>query len=117
LVSALSDIKVIDLTSQGPSSFAAQILGDMGAHVLKINPVPGGMKKGVGKGVDFIEGMDASAYFDTMPEMLGFHDHSAVQHIGVGEGLLQVKHFAHRNISPGQHLKPLVPCPGSEYLL
>jgi len=38
----------------------------MGADVIKINPVPGGMKKGVGKGVDFVEGLDASAYFDTI---------------------------------------------------
>ena len=65
MVSALSGIRVMDLTGQGPSSFAAQILGDMGADVIKINSVPGGMKKGVGKGVDFVEGMDASAYFDT----------------------------------------------------
>jgi crotonobetainyl-CoA:carnitine CoA-transferase CaiB-like acyl-CoA transferase len=56
----------MDLTGQGPSSFATQILGDIGAEIIKINPVPGGMKKGVGKGVDFVDGMDASAYFDTI---------------------------------------------------
>jgi crotonobetainyl-CoA:carnitine CoA-transferase CaiB-like acyl-CoA transferase len=66
MASALGGIKVLDLTGLGPSSFAAQMLGDMGAEVIRINAVPGGASRGVGKGVDFIEGMDASTYTDTI---------------------------------------------------
>ncbi len=65
MTSALSGIKVLDLTGIGPSSFAAQILGDMGSEVIKINPIPGGASTGVGQGVDFI-GMDAPSYYDTL---------------------------------------------------
>ncbi len=66
MVSALSGIKVLDITGIGPASFAAQILGDMGAEVIKISQPPKGATRGVGLGVEFIEGMDASMPLDTI---------------------------------------------------
>ncbi len=65
MASALSGIKVLDLTGLSPAAFAAGMLGDMGADVIKISAPPGASEKGVGTGVDFIEGMDAPAFFDT----------------------------------------------------
>lgn len=65
MTSALSGIKVLDLTGMGPSSFAAGMLADMGADVIKISTPPGASDKGVGAGIDFIEGVDASIFFDT----------------------------------------------------
>lgn len=62
---ALSDIKVLDLTGMGPSSFAAGMLADMGADVIKISTPPGASDKGVGAGIDFVEGVDPSAFLDT----------------------------------------------------
>ncbi len=65
MASALNGIKILDLTGMGPSSFAAGMLADMGADVIKIGTPPGASDKGVGAGIDFIEGMDSSAFFDT----------------------------------------------------
>jgi len=65
LQSALDGINVLDLTGMGPSSFAAGMLADMGADVIKISTPPGASNKGVGAGIDFIDGVDASAFYDT----------------------------------------------------
>ena len=65
MATALSGIKVLDLTGMGPSSFAAGMLGDMGADVIKISTPPGASDKGVGAGIEFIEGIDAPAFFDS----------------------------------------------------
>ena len=62
---ALSNIRVLDLSGLGPASFAAGMLADMGADVIKISTPPGASEKGVGAGIDFIEGVDASAFHDT----------------------------------------------------
>jgi len=56
----------LDITGIGPASFAAQILGDMGADVIKISQPPKGATRGIGQGVEFIEGMDASLPLDTL---------------------------------------------------
>jgi len=53
LASALSGIKVLDLTGLGPASAAAMVLGDMGAEVIKIDLPPGGGSRGVGDGLNF----------------------------------------------------------------
>ncbi len=66
MASALSGIKVLDITGIGPASFAAQILGDMGAEVIKISQPPRGATRGVGQGVEFIEGMDPTMPLDTI---------------------------------------------------
>ena len=65
MATALNGIKVLDLTGMGPSSFAAGMLGDMGADIIKISTPPGASNKGVGAGIEFIEGIDAPAFFDT----------------------------------------------------
>ena len=65
MTSALSGIKILDLTGMGPSSFAAGMLADMGADVIKISTPPGASDKGVGAGIEFIEGVDTSAFYDT----------------------------------------------------
>ncbi|MFO8101097.1 MAG: CoA transferase [Dehalococcoidia bacterium] len=65
MASALGGIRVLDLTGLSPASFAAGMLGDMGADVIRISTPPGASQKGVGSGVDFIEGMDAPALLDT----------------------------------------------------
>jgi len=41
-------------------------LGDMGADVIKISQPPKGATRGVGQGVEFIEGMDASSPLDAL---------------------------------------------------
>ncbi len=64
--SALEGIKVLDITGMGPASYAAQILGDMGAEVIKISQPPKNASRGVGQGVEFMKGMDASVSFDTL---------------------------------------------------
>ena len=64
--SALSGIKVLDITDIGPASFASQILGDMGAEVIKISQPPKSATRGVGQGVAFIEGMDPTLSLDTI---------------------------------------------------
>ncbi|MBW1828936.1 MAG: CoA transferase [Deltaproteobacteria bacterium] len=66
MTSALEGIKVLDITGMGPASYAAQILGDMGAEVIKISQPPKNASRGVGQGVEFLEGMDASVSFDTL---------------------------------------------------
>ncbi|NQT73551.1 MAG: CoA transferase [Chloroflexi bacterium] len=58
MTSALSGIKVLDLAGIGPASFAAMMLGDMGADVLKINMPPGASDRGVGGGMTFVDGFD-----------------------------------------------------------
>ncbi len=58
MASALSGIKVLDLAGIGPASFAAMMLGDMGADVLKINMPPGASDRGVGGGMTFVDGFD-----------------------------------------------------------
>ena len=55
MASALSGIKVLDLTGIGPASFAAMMLGDMGADVIKINMPPGAGDRGVGQGVSVVD--------------------------------------------------------------
>ncbi len=62
---ALKGIRLLDLTGMGPASFAAGMLADMGADVTKISTPPGASDKGVGAGIDFIEGVEASAFYDT----------------------------------------------------
>lgn len=54
MASALSGIKVLDMTGLGPSSIAAMMLGDMGAEVIKIDLPPGGGSRGVGEGIPFM---------------------------------------------------------------
>jgi len=56
MASALGGIKVLDVSGIGPGSFAAMILGDMGADVLKINMPPGSGDRGVGQGNTFLDG-------------------------------------------------------------
>ena len=58
MASALSGIRVLDVAGIGPASFAAMILGDMGADVIKINMPPGAGNKGVGGGMTFVDGFD-----------------------------------------------------------
>lgn len=58
MASALSGMKVLDLAGIGPASFAAMMLGDMGADVLKINMPPGAGDRGVGGGMTFVDGFD-----------------------------------------------------------
>jgi len=50
MTSALSGIRVLDLTGLGPASLATMMLGDMGAEVTKIDLPPGGGSRGVGDG-------------------------------------------------------------------
>jgi crotonobetainyl-CoA:carnitine CoA-transferase CaiB-like acyl-CoA transferase len=66
MTSALEGIKVLDITGMGPASYAAQILGDTGAEVIKISQPPKNASRGVGQGVEFMKGMDASVSFDTL---------------------------------------------------
>lgn len=54
MASALSGIRVLDMTGLGPSSMAAMMLGDMGAEVLKVDLPPGGGSRGVGDGLAFM---------------------------------------------------------------
>ncbi len=56
MASALSDLKVLDVSGIGPASFAAMILGDMGADVIKINMPPAAGDRGVGQGNTFLDG-------------------------------------------------------------
>ena len=63
---ALEGIKLLDVTGMGPSSFAAGMLADLGADVIKISTPPGASDKGVGAGIEFIEGIDAGAFYDTL---------------------------------------------------
>ncbi len=58
MASALSGIRVLDLTGLGPASIAAMMLGDMGADVLKIDLPPGGGSRGVGDGLPFFPESD-----------------------------------------------------------
>lgn len=58
MAAALSGIKVLDLAGIGPASFAAMMLGDMGADVIKINMPPGAGNKGVGGGMTFVDTFD-----------------------------------------------------------
>ncbi len=58
MASALSGIKVLDLAGIGPASFAAMMLADMGADVIKINMPPGAGDKGVGGGMTFVDTFD-----------------------------------------------------------
>ena len=55
MASALSGIKVLDVTGIGPASFAAMTLGDMGADVIKINMPLGAGDRGVGQGVSVVD--------------------------------------------------------------
>jgi len=66
LASALEGIKVLDLAGMGPAFLAATMLGDMGAEVIKINTPPGASSRGIGAGIEFIEGVDAPAFLDTL---------------------------------------------------
>jgi len=54
LASALSGIKVLDLSGMGPSGLATWMLGDMGAEVIKIDLPPGAGNRGVGDGIDYL---------------------------------------------------------------
>jgi crotonobetainyl-CoA:carnitine CoA-transferase CaiB-like acyl-CoA transferase len=54
LASALSGIRVLDLTGLGPSALVSMTLGDMGAEVIKLDMPPGGGHRGVGDGLDFL---------------------------------------------------------------
>lgn len=54
MASALSGIRVLDMTGLGPSSVAAMMMGDMGAEVIKIDLPPGGGSRGVGEGIPFM---------------------------------------------------------------
>ncbi len=58
MASALSGIRVLDVAGIGPASFAAMMLGDMGAEVIKINMPPGAGDKGVGGGMTFVDTFD-----------------------------------------------------------
>ena len=58
MASALGGIKVLDLAGIGPASFAAMMLADMGAEVIKINMPPGAGAKGVGGGMSFVDTFD-----------------------------------------------------------
>jgi crotonobetainyl-CoA:carnitine CoA-transferase CaiB-like acyl-CoA transferase len=53
LASALSGIRVIDLTGLGPSSLVSMTMADMGAEVIKLDMPPGGGHRGVGDGLDY----------------------------------------------------------------
>lgn len=66
MASALEGIKVLDMAGMGPAFLAATMLGDMGAEVLKINTPPGASSRGIGAGIEFIEGVDAPAFLDTL---------------------------------------------------
>jgi crotonobetainyl-CoA:carnitine CoA-transferase CaiB-like acyl-CoA transferase len=55
VVSALGNIKVLDVTGIGPACVAAMMLGDMGAEVLKIDMPPGSGRRGVGDGIPFFQ--------------------------------------------------------------
>ncbi|MCX6000493.1 MAG: CaiB/BaiF CoA-transferase family protein [Chloroflexi bacterium] len=54
MASALSGIRVLDLSGMGPASLAAMILGDMGAEIIKIDLPPGGGSRGVGDGLVYM---------------------------------------------------------------
>lgn len=66
MASALNGLTVLDLTGMGPAAMAAGMLGDMGADVIKVSTPPGASSKGVGAGIDFLEGIDAPAYLDSL---------------------------------------------------
>ena len=53
MASALSGIKVLDITGLGPAALVSMTLGDMGAEVVKIEMPPGGGHKGVGDGLAY----------------------------------------------------------------
>lgn len=53
MASALSGLRVLDLTGLGPSSLVSMTMGDMGAEVIKLDMPPGGGHKGVGDGLDY----------------------------------------------------------------
>lgn len=53
MASALSGLRVLDLTGLGPSSLVSMTMGDMGAEVIKLDMPPGGGHKGVGEGLDY----------------------------------------------------------------
>jgi crotonobetainyl-CoA:carnitine CoA-transferase CaiB-like acyl-CoA transferase len=53
LASALSGLRVLDLTGLGPSSLVSMTLADMGAEVTKLDMPPGGGHRGVGDGLDY----------------------------------------------------------------
>ena len=57
-----------DLTGLAPTSFASQMLGDMGAEVIKISKPPSVESRGVGEGIE-LEGMDSTTFFDTNRNM------------------------------------------------
>ncbi len=48
----MSGIKVLDVTGLGPAAMAAMMLGDMGAHVIKVDMASG--TGGVGGGISYI---------------------------------------------------------------
>jgi len=58
LASALSGIKVLDITGLGPASLVSMTMGDMGAEVLKIDMPPGGGHRGVGDGLAYFPESD-----------------------------------------------------------
>lgn len=66
LALALEGIKILDVAGMGPAFFAATMLGDMGAEVIKISTPPGASSRGIGAGIEFIEGVDAPAFLDTL---------------------------------------------------
>ncbi len=53
MASALSGIRVVDLTGLGPSSLVSMTMADMGAEVIKLDMPPGGGHRGVGDGLDY----------------------------------------------------------------
>ncbi|MBM3132952.1 MAG: CoA transferase [Chloroflexi bacterium] len=65
MTSALEGTKVLDLAGMGPAFIAATMLGDMGAEVVKISTPPGAASRGVGAGIQFIEGVDEPSFLDT----------------------------------------------------
>lgn len=58
LASALSGIKILDITGLGPASLVSMTMGDMGAEVLKIDMPPGGGHRGVGDGLAYFPESD-----------------------------------------------------------
>lgn len=53
MASALSGIKVIDVTGMGPAALVSMTMGDMGADVVKVDMPPGGGPRGVGDGLAY----------------------------------------------------------------
>ena len=54
MASALSGVRVLDVTGNGPAALAAGMLGDMGADVIKIDLPPGAGPRGVGDGIEYL---------------------------------------------------------------